>query len=96
MNGSSVAFALQQFPGVSGALAGNLSLEHAPYLHDVALDGRGDVGEEVFNNFSQAYGEEGPLYRFKDFYVIFHGYLSLVVCVFGIIANIANIIVLTR
>lgn len=34
--------------------------------------------------------------RVKDFYSPFHGFLSLIVCFFGIIANVANIIVLTR
>lgn len=29
-------------------------------------------------------------------YLPFHGYLSLLVCVFGIFANILNIVVLTR
>ncbi|CAG2110456.1 unnamed protein product, partial [Medioppia subpectinata] len=42
----------------------------------------------------QFYGEE--LTRFADFYRPIHGYLSLAVCVFGIIANVLNIIVLTR
>lgn len=39
---------------------------------------------------------DGPLDHFREFYLVIHGYLSLAVCVFGIIANIANIIVLTR
>ena len=34
--------------------------------------------------------------RFYYFYRPIHGYLSLAVCVFGIIANVLNIIVLTR
>lgn len=34
--------------------------------------------------------------RFNLFYRPIHGYLSLAVCVFGIIANVLNIIVLTR
>jgi hypothetical protein len=33
---------------------------------------------------------------FHYFYRPIHGYLSLAVCVFGIIANVLNIIVLTR
>lgn len=33
---------------------------------------------------------------FYNFYRPIHGYLSLAVCVFGIIANVLNIIVLTR
>ena len=34
--------------------------------------------------------------QFYYFYRPIHGYLSLAVCVFGIIANVLNIIVLTR
>ncbi|XP_076338221.1 G-protein coupled receptor dmsr-1-like [Tachypleus tridentatus] len=34
--------------------------------------------------------------EFRDRYTEFHGYLSLMICVFGIITNILNIIVLTR
>lgn len=40
------------------------------------------------------YGDQ--LYRFRNCYSEVHGYLSLIVCTFGIIANILNIIVLTR
>jgi Serpentine type 7TM GPCR chemoreceptor Srw len=36
------------------------------------------------------------LRAFHDWYRMYHGYLSAVVCTFGIVANIANIIVLTR
>jgi len=38
-------------------------------------------------------------YEFSNFHILYrqiHGYLSLAVCVFGIIANVLNIIVLTR
>lgn len=35
-------------------------------------------------------------YRLKQVYLPLHGYLSFVVCIFGIVTNIANIIVLTR
>ncbi|XP_054164377.1 G-protein coupled receptor dmsr-1-like [Oppia nitens] len=45
-------------------------------------------------NDQQFYGLE--LTRFSEFYRPIHGYLSLAVCVFGIIANVLNIIVLTR
>lgn len=50
-----------------------------------------------YNNFTQcpSYQASG-LENFREWYLIIHGYLSLVVCIFGIIANIANIIVLTR
>lgn len=36
------------------------------------------------------------LYQFKQEFIIWHGYLSLIICGFGLITNILNIIVLTR
>lgn len=52
------------------------------------------------NNSSSEFpgnGEEPSLvYAFKSMYLPIHGYFSISVCVFGIIANIANVIVLTR
>jgi len=36
------------------------------------------------------------LERFSDAYQLIHGYLSLVVCAFGILLNVLNVIVLTR
>ncbi|UYV78086.1 dmsr-8 [Cordylochernes scorpioides] len=47
-----------------------------------------DTGPELY------YGER--LHQFRNDYAEIHGYLSLVVCGFGIVANILNIIVLTR
>jgi Serpentine type 7TM GPCR chemoreceptor Srw len=38
----------------------------------------------------------GQLAAFHDLYQDYHGYLASVVCVFGIVANAANIVVLTR
>lgn len=35
-------------------------------------------------------------HHFNEYYTPIHGYISLIVCVFGIIANILNIVVLTR
>lgn len=35
-------------------------------------------------------------HSFNEYYTPIHGYLSLFVCVFGIISNILNIVVLTR
>lgn len=40
------------------------------------------------------YGENLEIYR--EFYASIHGYISLAICLFGITANIMNIIVLTR
>ena len=48
----------------------------------------------AINETSNEY--DSTLYNFKLIYLPFHGYLSLVVCIFGIVTNIANIIVLTR
>lgn len=41
-------------------------------------------------------GDDDTFQRVKNFYSPYHGFLSLAVCFFGIIANVANIIVLTR
>ena len=43
-----------------------------------------------------AIGEMSTLRRFSEWYEGIHGYVSLVVCVFGIAANMMNIVVLTR
>lgn len=40
------------------------------------------------------YGDQLGIYR--DFYSSIHGYISMIVCLFGITANVMNIIVLTR
>ncbi|CAG2163501.1 unnamed protein product [Oppiella nova] len=61
--------------------------------------------DEMANNSNQSFAFENEddlqfygseLTRFSNFYRPIHGYLSLAVCVFGIIANVLNIIVLTR
>jgi hypothetical protein len=39
---------------------------------------------------------DSPMAAFRYFYLPIHGYFSISVCMFGIVANIANIIVLTR
>ena len=53
----------------------------------------------TFDNYDYAnvsmLNDEGLVW-FREMYLVVHGYISLVVCTFGIIANIANIIVLTR
>lgn len=46
------------------------------------------------SQFKPYYGDKLELYR--QFYASIHGYISLTVCIFGITANIMNIIVLTR
>ncbi len=44
---------------------------------------------------STFYGSEG-LYKFHNWYAKYHGFVSILVCIYGIITNIFNIIVLTR
>jgi len=47
-----------------------------------------------------AAADEGPKYpglqEFSSRYADIHGYVAAVVCIFGVIANLANIVVLTR
>lgn len=52
--------------------------------------------DSILNNNESLSEYDSTLYNFKLIYLPFHGYLSLVVCIFGIVTNIANIIVLTR
>ena len=40
--------------------------------------------------------EETPLKRFSQWYQGVHGYVSIAVCVFGVISNVMNIVVLTQ
>ena len=54
-----------------------------PYFSNESIP----LSPEYFGNFFR---------RFRQFFLRIHGHLSLFVCSFGIIANILNIIVLTR
>jgi len=49
-----------------------------------------DVTSTSFSHHSSA------LIRFSEWYEGVHGYISLMVCIFGIAANVMNIVVLTR
>jgi hypothetical protein len=62
-------------------------VDNANYSDNSTIYGE-DVDSEAF------FGHEFE--SFHHFYRPIHGYLSLAVCVFGIIANVLNIIVLTR
>lgn len=78
--------------------------EYANYLSDQDSS----MNDTSYQRYSDYYNNNGtipyPYYpgdddtfqRVKNFYSPYHGFLSLVVCFFGIIANVANIIVLTR
>lgn len=57
---------------------------------------QGEMNETMNGNDSYMGDEDSFFYRFKNIYLPFHGYLSIIVCIFGIVTNIANIIVLTR
>ncbi|KAG8190891.1 hypothetical protein JTE90_010316 [Oedothorax gibbosus] len=66
------------------AVLSNYSLENSSYT------------DNLFENDESLpyYGEY--LARFQSQYILYHGYLTLAFCIFGITANILNIIVLTR
>ena len=49
----------------------------------------------LVKNATLLYGTES-LHTFQDWYAGYHGYVSIIVCVFGVITSIFNIIVLTR
>ena len=45
---------------------------------------------------SYTYPGAGALVAFHESYKNWHGYIATVVCIFGIVANVLNIVVLTR
>ncbi|KAK3603463.1 hypothetical protein CHS0354_030303, partial [Potamilus streckersoni] len=47
-------------------------------------------------NYVSAVDHSEGLHKFQESYRPIHGYLAAIVCVFGVIANILNIIILTR
>ena len=51
--------------------------------------------DPYIQNFTHAYGTQ-RLYEFQQWYAHYHGYVSVVVCAYGIVCNIFNILVLTR
>lgn len=58
---------------------------------DTEFDANSSIEQIPFKPY---YGEKLEVYR--EFYASIHGYISLTVCIFGLTANIMNIIVLTR
>ncbi|CAG2177608.1 unnamed protein product [Oppiella nova] len=59
------------------------------------MTGPADVGPD--DDYYTYYDFIGKcLYDFREGYLPIHGWISVFVCLFGIIANILNIIVLTR
>lgn len=62
----------------------------------------GDTGDTTLTINGHPFGRRDSPYlgwyfaHFRYFYAPIHGYLSLMICIFGIIANSLNVIVLTR
>jgi len=54
------------------------------------------VGSCIDDELESYYVGSRQLAIFHDWYQNYHGYLASVVCLFGIVANAANIVVLTR
>lgn len=50
----------------------------------------------TMGNYVSSIGEVPELKKFESWYKPIHGYLAAIVCVFGVVANILNIVVLTR
>jgi hypothetical protein len=50
----------------------------------------------TMGNYVSVVEEIPELKQFEYFYKPIHGYLAACVCVFGVLANILNIVVLTR
>ncbi|OWF44055.1 sex peptide receptor-like [Mizuhopecten yessoensis] len=50
----------------------------------------------TMGNYVSTVEEISGLRKFEEWYKPIHGYLAAIVCVFGVIANILNIVVLTR
>lgn len=53
-------------------------------------------GTILLNDSGMVDDSVSALFTFHNWYNFYHGYLACVVCVFGVVANIFNIIVLTR
>ncbi|XP_033764072.1 sex peptide receptor-like [Pecten maximus] len=74
----------------------DFSLYHIPNVtsnHTAVLD----VFEtSTMGNYVSTVEEISGLRKFEEWYKPIHGYLAAIVCVFGVIANILNIVVLTR
>ncbi len=63
-------------------------------LAHISLTNFTTVNTEYSIDESPYYG--GYFTQFRENYTPFHGWISVFVCIFGIIANILNIMVLTR
>ena len=59
-----------------------------------SVDGNGTTPAMLTSTFAYAAADE--LLALHNWYQRYHGYLASVVCVFGIVANTLNIVVLTR
>lgn len=50
----------------------------------------------TMGNYVSSTNEISGLLKFEEWYKPIHGYLAAIICIFGVIANMLNIIVLTR
>lgn len=87
--------------GTGGINLARLYLEQANFASDgsatsSALADAEDRRLMTADNGSIVGGYPTSLERFSDWYQDVHGYLAIVVCVFGSVSNIANVAVLTR
>ncbi|XP_060078483.1 G-protein coupled receptor dmsr-1-like [Ylistrum balloti] len=74
----------------------DFSRYHIPNVtsnHSAVLD---VFDTSTMGNYVATVEEVSGLQKFEDWYKPIHGYLAAIVCVFGVIANILNIVVLTR
>lgn len=75
-----------------------------PAANDIAMDNCADEMDDTTQAAAMlgresstfAYAAADELLEFHNWYQRYHGYLASIVCVFGIVANTLNIIVLTR
>ena len=76
-------------------LVSNTSISVA-YNSNVGLDHHTEIIPTTMGNYVATVTESSDLLKFMKGYKPIHGYLAAIVCVFGVIANILNIVVLTR